>query len=221
MTTIKPYINIVCAGNSIVTGIGSTNSLDYPNQLRNFFDNRYKITNSGVGGQNFQAMQTNYAAQVGNYYDPLAYQNIVIGLEFSNQLMGNTVSNSINDMLTWVQSCKNTGFKVIVATMLPRYFYPYKGNSTISGYNQMNTDRLSINSQVISSATIYGYTVADIGGDSRLGVFHQNEENGYSYNATAPTNSYDGKYVDGTHLTNLGYGILTRIIINSIYKVIN
>jgi lysophospholipase L1-like esterase len=220
MATLRPYINIVCAGNSLVAGTGSTGSFDYPSQLKNFFRSGYKITNSGVGGQNFNAMQANYTTQVGQYYDSSAHQNIVIGLEHTNQLMGSTVSNSINEMNNWIQLCQTTGYKVIIATMLPRHWYPYKGNTTVSGYNQLNADRLSLNELIIANASTYNYTVADIGGDSRIGVFHQNEQSGYTYSETPPTNSADGKYVDGTHLSNLGYGVITSIIVNSVYKII-
>ena len=221
-------INIVCAGNSLTSAVGTnTASLPYPAQLQRLLGPNFLVTNSGVAGQTTQNISTNYATQIGNYYNASTYaDNILIVWEVRNDLVVNNASSTVvtttqayNNFVTLCNTADAQGWKIIVVTVLPSWAAQYKGNSTSTGYNNIDSDRLTVNASIVSNWASFSNALVDIGSNSNLGTLGQNAQAGYVYSSgTRPTkNTW---YDDGTHLLNTGYGVIADKVSQAILKLL-
>lgn len=220
MPTFIKKINVVCDGNSLTIGQDSTQGLSYPTQLSNLLGPNFLITNKGVGGQTTQQMSADYSSDIAPLYSSSNYfKNILIVWEGRNDLAVNEVTSTqaYNNLKAYADLGKATGFTIIMVTLLPSWSTPpYKGDSTVVGYNQLDTDRLSVNTLIRNNYITEGWIIADIALDVRIGDLGDNQQNGYTWSSTRPTNN--GLYSDGTHLINTGYGIATNIVKDAIFK---
>lgn len=230
LNTINRYnlINnskIVCDGNSLTLGTGSTGGETYPIQLSNLGaigTSNCTVTNLGSGSQTTEDMIADGVAQVDALYDSGLDYNFLLAWEIRNHLVLDAPTNqaAFDEMETYCLARQSAGFKVIVATILPSWTATYRGDSTVAGYNLLDYDRLAINTLLRDNYTDFADGFADLAMIEGLGDLGDNESGGYTFSATRPTTSVNGKYDDGTHLTNSGYADVAQCFLNEIYKII-
>lgn len=218
--------NVVCAGNSITAGVGTrTEALPYPLQLTRLLGSQYQVTNSGVGGQTTQDISSSYTTQIGNFYDASKI-NILIILEVRNDLaVNNTVtqvvstSSAYTHLTSLCSTARAQGWKIILVTVTPSWTAQYLNNTTVTGYNNLDADRLTVSTSIMSGYSSIADGVYNFGANSLMGTLGQNAQAGYVYSTgTRPTlNAY---YHDGTHPNMAGYGLLAEGIRQAILKLV-
>ena len=150
---------------------------------------RFDWMNYAVSGQVTNDLNTDATTQIDPYYSALvAPKNILCVWIGCNDMAGQTISKetAYNNLVTYCQGRKAAGYKIIVATILPR-------GATNPNFE---TDRAWYNNQIKTNYASWADAVADVAGDSTLGA-------GYSdltyYNA------------DQVHLTQAGQAIVKGI----------
>lgn len=219
--TFRKQVNVVFDGNSFTSGTDATQGLTIPAQVGNLLGLNYLITNKAVSGQTTQQMSADYASDIATVYSASNYsKNILVVYEGRNDLVINsTVTSTIayNNLKAYADLGKATGFKIVMVTLLPSWTTPpYKGDATSAGYTALNTDRLTVNTLIRNNYIAEGWILADIAADTRIGTLGKNEQSGYTWSSTRPTNN--GIYSDGTHLNSTGYGIKANIIKDAVLR---
>ncbi len=226
--TTQKKVNVVCAGNSLTAGPGThTPTLPYPTQLQRLLGSQFVVTNSGIGGQTTQDISTGYTAQIGTYYSSSTYSaNVVVIWEVRNDLAVNNASSSVvstsqayTNFTTLCATARATGYKIVVVTVTPSWTALYKNVSTVTGYNNLDADRVTVNASIVANWATFADALVDLGADTNLGTLGQNAQAGYVYSSgTRPTqNTW---YDDGTHFINTGYGYVAEKIKQAILKVL-
>lgn len=144
----------------------------------------FTATNLGVSGRRLDQMLStrDYAAT----FDATADLNLIVILGGTNDInQGANSATTYARLLALVADARSLGYVAVVLTVLP---------SGVSG--GFNAVRDSVNASIRSGASSNGYVVADVAGDSRIGM------DGDQTNATYYSAS------DQTHLTDAGYAIL-------------
>ena len=217
--------NIVADGNSITFGNGATSGQEYPTILGSRLTNTATtntVTNKGVGGQTTQQMEADAVTDI----DPLinvSKRNILLAWEARNDMIQNSlsVSDAYNNMVTYCTNRRAAGWEVIVGTILPTWTATYKGDSTVTGYNLLNTEREAVNVLIRYNWASFADGIVDFALDSDFNTFHNNEQAGYVFSATRPTTSANGLYGDGTHCTDAGYQVISNMFFDEIIKLVH
>jgi lysophospholipase L1-like esterase len=178
-------VNLICDGNSLTFGTGSTAGNDYPSQLRDLLGSGYWVTNVGVGGKNTASMISGGAETVDTRQDSWNPRNWLIAWEGTNQLVISTAQAAYDLMVQYCQERRAAGAdKIIVGTMLPAEF------TTEEKRQQYNT-------LIRTNWASFADAMADVGDDSTIG------QEGDNLNLTY--------YTDETHMTDAGYAIVAGI----------
>jgi lysophospholipase L1-like esterase len=210
--------NIVCDGNSLTAGQGS--SISYPQLMEQYLKKTTscKVTNIGVGAQTTLDMLNDEIQQLESYYDPLA-KNVLFAWEIRNHLVINCPD--INTAkLNFVEYCKKAneiGYKVYVLTLLPSYTSKYCGDTTELAYDKLEQDRLLVNDWLRNEYKTFANGIVDVAKDSLIGQTGQNHELEYKFSSSTRPIQTD-YYFDGTHLTQKGYSIVAEDCITRILK---
>lgn len=113
---------VVCDGDSITNGIGSSDSrYAYPVQMRPEISGRYYHLNLGVAGYTL----TNLIAQIANrtaLAAGYAFDSVYVGWACTNDINdGHSLSSIQTNMLTWINDIRAGGYKyVVIVPPLPR-----------------------------------------------------------------------------------------------------
>lgn len=213
--------NIVVDGNSLSTSQGG--GAPYSDTLRDLLNaDGFNVTmaNFAVGGQTTLNMISDYASQIAPAYQA-GKENILIAWEIRNHLVVNspTIQQAYDDFETYCNLAKSTGYKVIVLTIMPSWTATYKGDSTITGYELLDSDRLACNILLRSGFTDYAVGLVDIGATAGLANLGDNEQAGYVFSATRPTTSSNGYFDDGTHNTSAGKDVIAQQVYNKLIEL--
>jgi hypothetical protein len=180
-----PNRNVIFDGNSIPYGMNTGNTLGTifgPEAIASLGYTAYDWKMVAFPGQNTLQMQSAYAARVAPLYDSrlLSKYNVLFAHEITNSLLngGYTAAQVESQLSGYVSAAHATGFKVVLATCLPR---------TSAGAN-FETDRQAVNAWLLAGNS-GADAIADFGGDATIGV-----------QAAASNTTY---YADGTHPTDL------------------
>jgi len=215
---------IVCDGNSLTVGQGSTGGNNYPSQmgvkypLSSFAGS---ITNKGVGGQTTLDMEADATSDIDSLLSG-SYENILLAWEIRNHLVVDAPTNSdaYDAFADYCSERQAAGWKVIVATILPSWAASYRGDNTSTGYAQLESDRNAVNVMLRNGWGDFADGLADLAAVSSIGTFGNHENTGYVFNtASRPTTSTNGLYDDGTHMTNAGYTVVADVFLKSIWKL--
>jgi lysophospholipase L1-like esterase len=202
----NPTWNVVIDGNSLAIGTqGTSVSATYDGFLAANGSPKsrdcYLMARSGITTPN---MAADAATRVDTLYNSsiTATKRIVIVWEIGNDLGLNstrTDTEAYNNIKSYCQARKAVGWKVIVATALPR---------TSSVNANYETYRLSVNSQVVANAVAEGWAdaVADVASNATIGA------TGTSTNTTYYA-------ADGIHLIDAGYTVAKTYFTNAINAV--
>lgn len=215
-------INIVCAGNSLTANFGTrAEPYSYPQMMNKILGGNYVITNSGVGGQTTQDIIAAYTTQISNFYNASTYaDNLCIIWEGRNDLVVNSITytQAYNNMVTLCGMIRATGFKIIIVDITPSWTGLYKGDNTVTGYNNLDADRIAYNALVAANWQTFAEGYVALGSDPFIGTLGQNAQAGYVYsNSVRPT--INSMYQDGTHFVDTGYGHIASKIAQAVLNM--
>lgn len=198
-------LNIVVDGNSLATIQGG--GISWSQQLTAKLTSNsvvHTMTNKAVGGQTTPQMEADAITDIDPLYTE-GKRNVLIFQEGINDMVLNepTSTGAFDNIKAYCTNRQTSGWEVWIIPILPAWYYGYKGDNTVTGYNLLNTERLDVNNMLALDSSFYDkyLDVSTIPGLYDLG---DNEEAGYVFSIVRPIVSENGKYLDGTHLKNLG-----------------
>jgi lysophospholipase L1-like esterase len=188
---------IVCEGDSLTVGFGSTAGNDYPSQLMNLLagDGDY-LWNRAANGDTLANMSGAAATQVDTVSGTNVQPRIVVWAgtnDLKNSLK--TGAALATDYLNYCAARRAAGAKVVAVTILPR------SDGTPVGFE---AERQTFNTAIRAGSANYD-ALADIAADSRIG------DAGDELNTTY--------YVDLCHMTNAGYAIVADLVRDAIESI--
>ncbi len=206
--------NIVVDGNSLSTSAGS--GIAWPAKLSAlppFNSNGAAVTNLAVSGQNTRNMLTDAATQIDPLYDDQK-ANILIAWEIRNDIVaGQTIQQALDNFQQYCTERREAGFYVVVLTLTPSWRDDYQIGGE-AGYNQLEADRLSINTSLRENHKDYSDLLIDIGDHPLLGQTGANEPSGWQFS--------DGRmgattlYTDGTHFSDAGKDLIASMVMGKL-----
>lgn len=182
---------VICDGDSLTFGQGSTAGNDYPSVLQTLLPGgtgQWQKFNGGTTGESLPDMDSNAATTVDLFNNAVAY---LIGWGGTNDLKGGASFATLQSR--WITYFTNRGSagwmsgsrRLVAVTIIAR--------SNFTGQN--NTDAASFNTWLRANYATYATHLLDLAADSRF----QN----YS-----DTTYYDA---DGVHLNNTGYATVAAL----------
>lgn len=196
----KNTIQIVCDGNSLTSGQGSTGGNTYPAQLAalipgSAIGRTLEMLNLGVGGAT--TAQRAAADATHAYANPYA---CAVLWEATNDLYVNDdLTGAISRYVAWCNQVRADGYAVVACTVLPR-----SNVGTPAGFE---ANRISFNTYVRNNYSAFAEALADIAANTDIG------EAGDETNATY----YSG---DNVHLSNAGYAIVAQIVLDALTPLV-
>lgn len=183
---------LICDGNSLTYGTGSTSNNNYPQLLASSLGSSWMVYNTGVQGMVTSTMVTNAPTQIDNELgSPYFSKDVLIAWEGTNSLnAGVQAATAYADMVTYCLARKAAGAKVIVGTCLPR--------SSAGVPGDFEAQRTTYNGLIRANYTHFADGILDVAADSRIG------DAGDETNATY----YAG---DNVHLNSTGYGVISAL----------
>jgi hypothetical protein len=205
-----PKWSIVADGNSITSGTGAAADSVYTLQMNRKIittDRAYRIKNIGVSGQMWADMISDYGTEVDPLYRPGEY-NVLIVSEFTNEAPTKSFGESFANCTTYCRLAKNTGYNVVLWSMLPNVESGTPPSGTIEVFRDSVNTRLRSDFNVATdSSHIFlpadGITYADIfcdaAANSTIGDSGANYVREYFFDETHPTGiGYDTLAVELT-----------------------
>lgn len=187
---------VLCHGNSLTWGTGSTAGNDFPAQLLALLGgaNVAQVVNVGLPGQPTATMVSNAAEQIDSRRSGTTGRDTLVFWEGTNTLFfGATAATTTSAYASYLNQRNTAGWSSlkVVPTLLPR-----SDASLPAGFE---ANRQTVNTWIRANAATYNYAVADVAADSRIG----------DAGDEADTTYYSG---DSVHLNDAGYAIVAGII---------
>ena len=193
---------IVFDGDSLTVGQGTLpynnfpNGNDYPSQIVGSLDHRGSYYNIGVGGETAAIMLANAPTNVDTKH--VAGANNVVCFEGGTNDLYNGVSAATLEatIVSYCQGRQAAGFKVIVATIVPR-----SDAGTPGGFE---TARQAVNTYIRTNWTSWANGLADVGNDANIGQAGDQANTQYYNGDNVHPNSNGYRIFAGYFLTALG-----------------
>jgi lysophospholipase L1-like esterase len=209
--TPSARLNVATIGDSLTAGVASSGG-GSPAQLATslyFKPGVRPWSNLGQGGQSASGLAT-AGTTFARYFDRTAC-NIMVFWAGTNDLAANaSAATAYTSIQTAAASLRAAGWKVIVATTLPRTSL-LTGGQTNSGFE---TARQTVNTNIRASWATFADGLMDVGNASTITV------NGVSIDVSAigaPGASSSATYfIDGTHPGYLGNAIVARVMAEAV-----
>ena len=204
--SISTLPSLIFDGDSLTSGNGADGGYDYPSQVQRQYNGITTVKNFGVPSQTLQAMLTTALTRIDPEYQASRPENILTIWGGTNDLYfgsGNEsdITNTYNNLVSYVNDRKTIGYKVIVNTILPR-----SGYATPDTYFEAH--RQAYNTLIRNNWKTFADAIADVASDSRIGDFGD-ELDHTSYST------------DKVHMSNTGYGIVANYAVAAIKQIIN
>lgn len=169
---------IVCDGNSLTAGTGSTGGQTYPRQLADLVPDCL-VVNAGVGAQSTASMISN-SSDVDVYLTSIKPPRIVMAWELRNTMnAGGTPAQAVADMETYCLARRALGARVIVMNVT---------EDTYPGTGMSDAERLEANSLLAAGYADFADALVDLAARTNL-----QDSTNLTY------------FTDGIHMTNAGY----------------
>ncbi len=111
----------VADGDSITEGIGASHGASYPRQMEALLGHAWRIHNCGISGDTLAGRDQAYAARIAPFCDPRAARRVLSIFAATNDLaLGADAASLAAHLRSYCARARATGFRVIVATTLPR-----------------------------------------------------------------------------------------------------
>lgn len=197
-----PVINIVCDGNSLTNGYGSSavtfgssiTAGSYPSQLQALLTSNVAfVQNLGVNGQTTTQMATRASSVIDPLYNGAYPLNLLIAFEIGNDILVSpyvTPSQAYTNFVNYCLARKAAGWKVAIMTIPSR-----DGTTTATGNIGTQFDSVTrpyINNLLRTNWASFSDFLIDIAADFRL----------YSYSNTTYYTT------DRIHYVDAGYNVL-------------
>jgi len=202
---------VVCTGNSLMAGDEVSN---IPELVDVELPSKFQVINKAIGQQTTTEMIKNFDSLI-NPISVSVSDGIMIVWEGRNDMVLNNLSplEAYYNLKQYCLKGKSAGFKIIILTTLPSWYFPYQEDSTINGYQNLEKNRLLLNSLLVNNHDFADYLI-DVGKNKNLGCSKCNENAGYKFSPFRPTsNEY---FKDGTHLNQNGNRIVAQDIVHAI-----
>jgi lysophospholipase L1-like esterase len=189
--TPHPY-QAVCEGDSITAGLGVTTP--YPAQMAASLGSGWVVVNNGVSSDTIENMLANAPTDIDPKYNAYAYKkNICVIFAGTNDLFfGETVDDTYGWLVSFCTGRRAVGYKVVVATTLPR-------QSVSVPQATWDARRADYNTRIRTNWASFADAIADVAADSRIGDDGDNNDTTYYQ-------------VDAVHPNDTGAGIIAGII---------
>lgn len=144
--------------------------------------------NIAVGGQTMATIVSNSPNKTDPNYDATVRDLLWIWAGTNDIAAGTAPATVYSNLTTYCAARRSAGFKVVVATMLPRKL----------GTDNVNTEtnRITYNDSIRTNWATFADALADVGNDATIG------------GANAPDNATYYQSSDKVHLTAAGYAIV-------------
>jgi lysophospholipase L1-like esterase len=182
---------LVCLGDSLTHGTGATTGTsDYPTQLAALLGTSPTLWNLGVPGQTVATALTTAEADVAGHTTGLAPSTKIViwygtndGIQhYTTDTDASVAYGNLTSYVSSVKSYAPPGTKVVVCT-LHHAGSGYSGVASVTAYNAWVD---LYNARIRAGAAANGYTVCDLGADSRIDL------------QVHPERSADGLHGDAT-----------------------
>ncbi len=181
----------VADGDSITQGIASPYMQGYPWFMEKLLPKSVVLYDAGWAAKTLDGplgLVDRYGSFTAKLYNPNARNNIISLLAGTNDIQSGSSGEQVFRLVKrYAEKARQTGFKVIVGTILPR--------ATFTG--QMEIHRKEANAMIRAGWQEFADGVADVAEDPTLGA----------PNSTANTDVYAE---DGVHLTYYGYQVVAQ-----------
>lgn len=151
----------------------------------------FEAYNIGIPGQKISEIVVNSPAKVDPLYDAGMTNILVVWAGTNDLATGATAAAAYANLVAYCQARRAVGFKVVVATMLPR---TYTGDAVGT-----ETQRGSFNTSIRNGWATFADRLADLAADTTIG--DAGDQNNVTY--------YDA---DKAHMTTAGYAIVAGIV---------
>lgn len=183
---------VICDGDSLTAGTGSTGGNTYPAQMIAALGSGYEAINDGTGGHTVVQMLA-AVASLDEYIAVTRPRVYYVGWGGGNDIYtSGTDAGALFSL--YVDLCRGrrvSGAKVVACTQLPR--------SIVSTPAYYERQRLAFNAMVRAQWRTFADALADMGADATIGLA------GSEMNTTY----YDP---DRVHMTNAGYAVVEGIV---------
>lgn len=177
--TSDTHPQVVCDGDSIARGYGITTIAgSMPAQLE-ALSTSYHVVNIGTDGKRIADMVSDGATRVDVIKDTTLFaENVVICQAGTNDLY-TAITDVYNNIVSYCQARQAAGWKVVVATILPR---------TEAGLRAgFETDRQTVNASIVSNWATFADALSDIGNDATIGQAASPNDTTYYSDKVHPT----------------------------------
>jgi lysophospholipase L1-like esterase len=184
---------LVTEGDSLTAGLAVANFANYPNQALSLVGvTKWTLWNVGVGGSNI-GLVSSRAAAVDALHRARYADNCLVLWIGSNDVAASGVSLSAlqSSIQSYCTARRSAGWKVLIATILPR-------DPVFNSNGSFETDRGSMNTWIRNSTGSFRDGLVDIAGDNRIGDATDYSDTTY--------------FADGLHMTATGYGIVAAAL---------
>lgn len=184
-------------GDSITQGLNHSFNLSFPRKVCDLLGRPVMCSNNGFAGLPVSTMITNYPNYVAPSFNPSARNNILVIFGGTNDLANSITAVAAYALLTsYVAMAHATGFRVIVATMLPR----------VSGMSTPKNVEWNSYNALIRAGLAGADALADLQADPTMGPLA----------AASDTTLYP----DSIHPNDTGYNYLAQIMADAIASVL-
>ena len=163
---------IVCIGDSITAGADADPAQPWSRRMRGQLNaRRWKIVNNGASGQTAAWFRANFATNTATMVAPGVRNVLVISLGTNDlAVSGSKASAVYGDLAAIVTAAKAAGFKVLIATVLPR-----QNVANPPGITVFEATRQALNT-LITANSAGADGIADIAGSAPMGIYANNTD---------------------------------------------
>lgn len=182
---------VVCSGDSLTVGQGSTGGNDYPTLMATALGGGYTVTKVATGGESLGLIANDAETDIDALWSASNTSNTCVLWGGTNDAFFGLPTTLIQER--YRNMClrrRAKGFKIVCVTILPR-----SDGGAVAGFE---TKRAAFNTWLRANYTSFGHALADVAADTRIG--DSGDETGGNYAG------------DNVHLNNTGYGIVEDII---------
>lgn len=188
---------IVCDGDSLTRGQGSTSGTGYPTMMQSSLGDTALVVNLGVDSQTLANMISDGVAQIDTpYASALTRKNICVAWGGTNDLyFGASAATTITRFSDYCSARKTAGLKVIACTIIDR---------TPAGGSWTAADALTVNTSIRANYETYADVLCDLAADSRL----------------SDCTNLTYFQADQVHLTDAGYAVVAELVEAAVNTII-
>lgn len=192
----------VADGDSLTQGLASSYLQSYSWFMEKLLPRSLVLYDAGWAAKTLDGpggLLDRYGGFTSRLYNPNASNNVISLLAGTNDIQNGSNGQQVARLVRqYAEKARQTGFKVIVCTILPRASFTA----------QMEAQRKTANTMIRAGWQDFADGLADVAADPKLGA------------ANAPANT-DVYAADGVHLTDFGYQLVGRDMADVVNRLLH